>query len=345
MAELGSGGRLPVTVREAIAARIDALPADARATLLSAAVVGKTFWRDVVDAMADVGDVDESLATLEAHDLVRRDPSSQLAGDAQFTFKHMLIREVAYATVPRAARRARHGAVARHVEDRFAGAAEPLSTILAHHWREAGEPARAIPYLVAGADAARRSWAQDSVVELYSIAIDLADGDLRHRLRLQRGIALVELWDMERAAEELSALLPELRARNGSRPDRTRARVLWTRARRGDARDGGRGSGAGGRTRRWHGGSGRSGDGGAGLAMRGSDGDLDRAYELGERALELWVPDTRPLDLSDHLTLHADTAYWIGEYDRRWKSPDGHARSPRTCTVPSRCSEEEVRRR
>ena len=55
---------------------------------------------------------------------------------------------------------------------------------------------------------------------------------------------------------------------------------------------------------------------GQALAMRGADGDLDRAYELGERALELWVPDTRSLDLSHHLTLHADTAYWIGEYQR-----------------------------
>ena len=112
VAELGSSDQLPVTVREAIAARIDALPADARATLLCAAVVGKTFWRGVVAATADTGDIDESLAILEAQDLVHRDPSSQLAGDAQFTFKHMLIREVAYTTVPRAARRTRHAAVA-----------------------------------------------------------------------------------------------------------------------------------------------------------------------------------------------------------------------------------------
>ncbi len=45
VAELSAGSDLPVTVREAIAARIDALPADARGALLSAAVVGRTFWR------------------------------------------------------------------------------------------------------------------------------------------------------------------------------------------------------------------------------------------------------------------------------------------------------------
>ena len=31
--------------------------------------------------------------------------------------------------------------------------------------------------------------------------------------------------------------------------------------------------------------------------MRGAEGDLERALELGDRALELWVPGTRPLDL------------------------------------------------
>ena len=50
--------------------------------------------------------------------------------------------------------------------------------------------------------------------------------------------------------------------------------------------------------------------------MRGAEGDLDRAFELGERALELWVPGTRPLDLRHHLHLHADTTYWVGQYER-----------------------------
>ncbi|MGH3134329.1 MAG: ATP-binding protein, partial [Gaiellaceae bacterium] len=213
--ELGESDQLPVTVREAIAARIDAMPSDARSALLSAAVVGKTFWRGVLQALGGVdADVDDALGLLEARDLVRRDPSSQLSGDIQFTFKHMLIREVAYATVPRAARRERHAAVARHIEETMAGATETLSPILAYHWREAGEPARAIPYLLAAADAARRSWAKDAVVDLYSKALELAaDDDLRRQIRLQRGVALVELADYPRAAEELSELVPELHGR------------------------------------------------------------------------------------------------------------------------------------
>jgi class 3 adenylate cyclase/tetratricopeptide (TPR) repeat protein len=316
--ERGAGGDLPVTVREAIAARIDALPDDARAALLSAAVVGKTFWRSVVAALAGVEDIDGALVVLEARDFVRRDAASDLFGDVQFTFKHMLIREVAYATVPRASRRRLHSAVAQYVEETLTGAAETLSTILAHHWREAGEASRAIPYLLAAADVARRGWAHGAVIDLYSTAIELADDDAtRRELRLQRGVALVELADYARASEELSELVHELEGRQ--KLDAMIAlghALVWTErheeaiARAADAR--------------------RLVDElddatalpavlameSQSLAMRGDEGDLERALELGDRALELWEPRARPLDLMQHLHLHADTTYWTGQYGR-----------------------------
>jgi class 3 adenylate cyclase/tetratricopeptide (TPR) repeat protein len=319
LAETGASGELPVTVREAIAARIDALPAGARAALLAGSVVGRTFWRDLLEATGEVEDVDEALAELEARDLVRRDPASDLAGDAQFTFRHILIRDVAYATIPRAVRRQRHDAVARYLEETLAGAAETLADILAHHWREAGEPQRAIPHLLAAADAARRGWAHETVVDLYTAAVDLAEDDeQRRRLRLQRALTLVELeGEDERAAEELSRLLPELEG-----ADRLDALIglghayLWTErdedtlrtaAEATQLRDELDDETATGPVLAME---------SQALAMRGQEGDLDRAFELGERALELWVPGKRSHDLTQHLHLHADTSYWVGEYDR-----------------------------
>jgi class 3 adenylate cyclase/tetratricopeptide (TPR) repeat protein len=316
LAELGDGGELPVTVREAIAARIDAMPAEARSTLLSAAVIGKTFWRGLLDAVGGVDDVDSALGVLESRDLVRRDPSSQLSGDVQFTFKHMLIREVAYATVPRATRRERHAAVAEYIEEAIPG--ETLSAILAYHWREAGEPARAIPYLLAAAESARRGWAKGAVVDLYSKALELTeDEDLRREIRLKRGLALVELSDFPQAREELGALIPELEGRE--RLDALIAlghATLWTEDDAATIAIAAQAEPL----------AEEVGDKSAvaavlamesqGLAMRGGEGDLDRALELGDRALELWIPGTRALDLTEHLHLHADTTYWAGQYDR-----------------------------
>jgi class 3 adenylate cyclase/tetratricopeptide (TPR) repeat protein len=318
IAELGGASALPVTVREAISARIDALPPDARAALLSGAVVGRTFWRDVVDSIGDITEVDSALALLEARDLVRRDPTSQLAGDTQFTFKHMLISDVAYATVPREVRRKLHAAVARHIEDTVSSAAGRLATILAHHWREAGEPARAIPYLLAAADAARRSWAQDAVVDLYSMALELTeDAGERRRIRLDRGIALVELADFESAANELAALIPELEGQERldallaagnayvwtEREDDVFATVRAAAALLPQVED-------------------QTAPPAVlalesqALAQRGADGDLDRSFELGEQALREWRPGTRPMSRRHQLHLHANTAYWTGRYER-----------------------------
>jgi class 3 adenylate cyclase/tetratricopeptide (TPR) repeat protein len=318
MVEGDDGVELPVTVREAIASRIDAMPPDARAVLLVAAVIGKIFWRGVLAAVEGVDDVDEALYFLEARDLIRREPSSELAGDIQFSFKHMLIREVAYATLPRATRRRRHADVAGYIEDALVGSTETLSTILAHHWREAGELGRAIPYLLSAAEAARRSWAQGAVVDLYSAALELADDDkLRREILLRRGLALVELADYESASKELGALLPGLEG--SERLDALIARghaTLWTEQdaetleTAGEARSLAE----------------RLGDESAipavlamesqALAMRGAEGDLARALEVGERSLELWVPGTRLFDLAQHLHLHADTTYWTGQYER-----------------------------
>jgi len=313
IAERG-GDELPVTVREAIAARIDALPARARDALLTAAVIGKTFWRGILESVGSVEDVDDALAVLEARDFVRRDSASQVAGDAQFTFKHMLIREVAYATVPRAQRRERHAAVARYIEERLVG--EALATILAYHWREAGEPAKAVPYLLTAAEAARRSWAKTAVVDLYTKALELAvDEEERRQIRLQRGQALVELLDRPRAAKELAALTPELEgseqleallwrgiAEVWSENDQEAVAVsedaLALAERIGD--DAAKAAALALRSQAF--------------AARGAEGDLDLAVELGDRALEQWPAGTRPYEYANHLHLQSDVKYWVGDY-------------------------------
>jgi class 3 adenylate cyclase/tetratricopeptide (TPR) repeat protein len=316
--ELGDSDDLPVTVREAIAARIDAMPSDVRTALLSAAIVGKTFWRGALQSVGGIEDVDEPLNVLESRDFVRRDPSSQLSGDAQFTFRHILIREVAYATVPRALRRERHAAVARYIEETLGGSAETASSILAYHWSEGGEPARAIPYLLAAANAARRGWAKGAAIDLYSKAVELAgDDDLRRRIRLQRGLALVELQDYERAKEEIVGLLPELEGEekleallflghatiwteNDAETLATAEQALALAKRLGD--DAGIAAALALESE--------------GLAMRGAQGDLERALELGDHALELWVPGARPFDFTNFLHLHANLTCWTGQFDR-----------------------------
>ncbi|HEX5938475.1 MAG TPA: AAA family ATPase [Actinomycetota bacterium] len=191
----GPSDELPTTVRAAIASRIDALPAEPRAALLAASVVGKHFWRGVLRSFDDLDGVDEALLALEARDLVRREPMSQVQGDAEFAFKHILIREVAYSTLARAERRRRHADVARCIEDAVAGQSRNLAWVLAHHWREAGEPERSLPYLVEAAELADEQLAFHHAVELYGSALELMAGDDpgRQDLTVKRLISFTRL--------------------------------------------------------------------------------------------------------------------------------------------------------
>ncbi len=127
---------LPTSIRAIIAARLDALPASERAVLVDASVVGRVFWRGALCEIEDRSDLSQALGSLEARDLVQREAVSRIRGDQQFGFKHGLIHDVAYATLPRAARRSKHAAVARFLE--ATTDVGQSHEALGHHWREPG---------------------------------------------------------------------------------------------------------------------------------------------------------------------------------------------------------------
>jgi len=184
-------GNLPTSIRAIVAARLDSLPSDERSVLLDASVVGKVFWRA---ALADMGSGGERLGqlldSLEGRDFVKREAVSRLRGEQQFSFKHELIRDIAYATLPRPARRDRHATVAKFLEASTPELAA-ASSALAHHWREAGEPVRAADQLTVAGDQAGRGWAKDEAVTLYREALVCLPEDERERRReITRRIAV-----------------------------------------------------------------------------------------------------------------------------------------------------------
>jgi predicted ATPase len=183
---------LPANIKGIIAARLDQLPAPERQVILNASVVGEFFWLGSLEALGGNGALVETLRALERRDLVRGSPSSRIAGDQELAFKHGLIREVAYATLPKAARRERHAVVASFIEH-AAGDPAAYAAILAHHWREAGDAASAADYLLIAAEQAGRGWAQHDAVDLCSQALELipeSDEERRRRARLRRALAL-----------------------------------------------------------------------------------------------------------------------------------------------------------
>ena len=131
---------LPETVQGLIAARIDLLEPEQKALLQDAAVVGRSFWAGALADAADA-DVESALHALQRREFVRRERQSSVAGETEYTFHHVLVRDVAYGQIPRADRAAKHLAAAGWIER--LGRAEDHAEMLAHHYLEALELAAA----------------------------------------------------------------------------------------------------------------------------------------------------------------------------------------------------------
>jgi tetratricopeptide (TPR) repeat protein len=129
----------PETVQALVAARLDTLLPERKALVQDAAVVGKVFWSGALAAISgrDEPALQAALDELERKELIRPASVSSVAGHTEYAFWHAVVRDVAYAQIPRAGRMRRHQAAAEWLErlagERLADRAE----IIAHHYSQA----------------------------------------------------------------------------------------------------------------------------------------------------------------------------------------------------------------
>jgi len=134
---------LPETLQALIAARLDLLPPEEKAIIRDSAVIGETLWLGAVAAVARrERDVVASLVeSLNRKEYLRRHRSSAMEGDREYAFQHALVREVAYARIPRDERAERHRLVAEWIDS--LGRRDDHAEMVAHHYVQALELARA----------------------------------------------------------------------------------------------------------------------------------------------------------------------------------------------------------
>ena len=124
---------VPENVQGIIAARLDALSDGEKQFLQDAAVLGKVFWSGGIAA----DDGAAALHTLERKGFIRRERRSAVVGETEYVFRHVLVREVAYGQIPRAARAEKHIAAVRWIES--LGRPDDHAELVAHHYRNALE--------------------------------------------------------------------------------------------------------------------------------------------------------------------------------------------------------------
>jgi class 3 adenylate cyclase/tetratricopeptide (TPR) repeat protein len=145
--QVAAGADIPIpeTVQAVIAARLDTLPAERKALLHDAAVVGTVFWAGAVAFMSgvDEGAVEQGLRTVVGKELLRPVRTSSVKGQAEYSFRHLLIRDVAYQQIPRVARVRKHRMAAAWIERLAGDRVTDHAEILAHHYGQALQLAKA----------------------------------------------------------------------------------------------------------------------------------------------------------------------------------------------------------
>ncbi|MGH2956291.1 MAG: AAA family ATPase, partial [Solirubrobacterales bacterium] len=228
---------LPSTVQSLLAARLDSLDREERRLLQHASVVGQTFWEGSLESTAAEEGVDlgRALVALQEKDLLAPSAGSRLAGEREYAFKHVLIRDVAYGMLPKSVRWHKHVEVGEFIRERAGERGDGFVGLIAEHYAraaalgsEAGLDAeelgelqgKALELLEAAGDAAAALYSNAEAFDRYTAALELSDsldaGDLARigekqgdmALRLGRVDAAVAVWERclehHRAEEDLA---------------------------------------------------------------------------------------------------------------------------------------------
>ncbi|XXX82772.1 protein kinase [Sorangium sp. So ce134] len=194
----GRSAGMPETALALVQARLEALGVEERRVLRAASVFGETFWEGGARALVGGAPVTRQLAELARRELIRRRPEARIAGEAEYEFRHTLVREAAYEMLTERDRRVGHG-LAGDWLDR-AGGADAMA--LAEHFEIGGAPARAAEAYLRAAEEALRGGDLAAVIERADRGIGCgAAPELAGRLR--RAQAEAHMWrgDVPKALE------------------------------------------------------------------------------------------------------------------------------------------------
>lgn len=193
---------LPGSLRELLERWLRGLRPQARALVEHASVLGREFDSELLASSEEPG-------VLEALEALRVRQVLEEGGGGRLRFTHDKLRELAYERTEPAHRQHLHAQVAQTLEARHTRAEErvPLSSLLAHHWLEARQVERALPYLEAAARHALRLGAYAEAAGHLERALALGGAQRQATWEQLLGEARFGLGDLARAQHHLARAL------------------------------------------------------------------------------------------------------------------------------------------
>jgi len=209
---------VPPTINLLLASRIEGLPDAERDVIERASVEGRVFHRGAVLALSsprNAAEVERVLDALVRKELIRPEPA-MLRGEAGFGFRHVLIRDAAYASIPKLGRADLHEGFATWLEAAIARDEDEYEDLAGYHLERAfgyrTELHRAAPAdrVIAGragrhlATAGRRAWRRGDVPAAATLLARAAgllqeEGGPPAEVLLELGSAFAAMGDLLRA--------------------------------------------------------------------------------------------------------------------------------------------------
>jgi class 3 adenylate cyclase/tetratricopeptide (TPR) repeat protein len=274
---------IPVTLHDSLMARLDRLgPAKEVAQIGS--VIGSEFYFELLHAI-------HPLAEEELQRALRKLADAELIyvhgipPEANYTFKHALIRDAAYEALLRSRRKELHRLVARTIDEKFPALKERQPEVLARHWTEAGETEPAIAEWSKAGRAMETRSAFREALESYQQALALLnllpDSPERDNRELElRQFVHGMLW-LTKGPSEAETIDATERAASLAEKSGNVAQLIKSMAMRGN------------------------------IAL--DSGDLPAARRLADQALELALREGRPASLGIVHGLQISTRHYRGD--------------------------------
>ena len=184
--------KIPPTVQDILASRIDRLAPAEKDLLQTLAVIGRDFALGLVQKVITrpPEELNRMLHTLQLAEFIYEQPA---AGDIEYTFKHALTQEVAYKSLLAERRKVLHERVGFALEESFAQSIDDHLSELAHHYARSGNSEKAVEFLRRAAiQSLRRSAYREASAYLTS-AIDLVRATPESAARTHSELVLLNI--------------------------------------------------------------------------------------------------------------------------------------------------------
>ncbi|MDQ5979430.1 MAG: hypothetical protein QG602_2404, partial [Verrucomicrobiota bacterium] len=213
---------LPDSLHSLVLSRIDQLTESTQTTLKVASVIGRHFRSAVLLGVHPLeyarAGLPAQIEEMRERDVILPEPAE---GEEAYLFRHIVLQEVAYESLPFAFRSDIHEAIGLHLERVAGDDPRPWIELLAFHFDRSPREDKKRRYLLAAGDAARAAYALPAAISYYERALPLFHGDKLADLLFRLGEVqeLAGKWDAAfaryREARTLAekAGVPELSAR------------------------------------------------------------------------------------------------------------------------------------